>query len=319
MKIVVLDAHTLNPGDLSWAALERLAPCEIHPRTPPDRTLARAAGAQVVLTNKTRLARAEIEALPDLRYIGVLATGHDVVDVRAAAERSVVVTNVPAYGTASVAQMTFALLLELCHHVGAHAEAARAGRWTASGEFSHRERPLVELAGLTLGVVGLGAIGQAVARIGVAFGMDVIAASSKPSAPEGLAVAIAPLERVFERADVLTLHCPLTPATARMVDAGCLSRMKPGALLVNTARGGLIDEAALARALAAGRLAGAALDVLAVEPPPADHPLLSAPNCLVTPHIAWATRASRERLLQTAIDNVAAFLAGTPRNVISVR
>jgi glycerate dehydrogenase len=317
MKIVVLDAHTLNPGDLSWEALERLGPCEIHARTPPDRTRERAAGAQVVLTNKTRLAREEIEALPELRYVGVLATGHDVVDVRAAAERSVVVTNVPAYGTASVAQMTFALLLELCHHVGVHAEAARVGRWTASGEFSHRERPLVELAGLTLGVVGLGAIGQAVARIAVAFGMDVIASSSKPAAPEGLALEIAPLERVFERADVLTLHCPLAPATARMVDARRLSRMKPGALLVNTARGGLIDEAALAHALAQGRLAGAALDVLAVEPPPADHPLLHLPNCLVTPHIAWATRASRERLLQTAIDNVAAFLAGAPRNVVS--
>ncbi len=317
MKIVVLDAHTLD--DLSWAGLRQFGSCEIHPRTSPDQVVARAAGAAIVLTNKARLGRGEIAALPDLRYIGVLATGHDVVDVRAAAERGVTVTNVPAYGTPSVAQMTFALLLELCHHVGVHAQAARDGRWSASGEFSYRERPLIELAGCTLGIVGLGAIGRAVARIAAAFGMRVIAASSRPAAPAGLEVEIVPLDVVFAQADVVTLHCPLTPETARMVDAGRLASMKPTALLVNTARGGLVDEAALVAALSRGRLAGAALDVLAVEPPPADHPLLRAPNCLVTPHIAWATRAARERLLQAAIDNVAAFVAGTPLNVVDAQ
>jgi glycerate dehydrogenase len=319
MKIVVLDAQTLNPGDLSWAALQRLGACEIHARTPPEQMVARATGAPIVLTNKTQIARSQIEALPDLRYIGVLATGHDVVDTRAAADRGVVVSNVPAYGTASVAQMTFALLLELCNHVGAHSEAARAGRWSASGEFSYREQPLTELAGCTLGIVGLGAIGQAVARIGAAFGMRVLAASSKPAPPDGLALEIVPLGELFAQADALTLHCPLTPETARMVNAERLAWMKPTALLVNTARGGLIDEAALLAALSQRRLAGAALDVLAVEPPPADHPLLRAPNCLVTPHIAWATRASRQRLLQTAVDNVVSFLAGRPVNVVTSR
>jgi glycerate dehydrogenase len=317
MKIVVLDAHTLNPGDLSWAGLERLGECVIHDRTPAEAIIERARGAEIVLTNKTRLTRAELAALPVLRYVGVLATGYDVVDARAAAERGITVTNVPAYGTASVAQHTFALLLELAQHVGLHAEAARSGRWTASGEFAYWERPLLELSGLTLALVGLGAIGQAVARIGTAFGMRVIAASSKPAPPAGLELELVALRAAFERADVLSLHCPLTPDTRQLVNAERLAWMKPSALLINTARGGLIDEAALRTALEQDRLAGAALDVLSVEPPPRDHPLLAAPRCLVTPHQAWATRASRERLLDTAVGNVAAFLAGTPRNVVT--
>lgn len=317
MKIVVLDAHTLNPGDLSWDELAALAPCEVHARTPPDQILARAAGAEIVITNKTRLTRGEIFALPALRYIGVLATGHDVVDVRAAAERSVIVTNVPAYGTDSVAQMTFALLLELCNHVGQHAEAARAGRWHTSGEFAYWERPLLELSGMTLAVIGLGRIGQAVARIGAAFGMRVIAASARAGGADIDGVERVALDEAFARADVLSLHCPLTPETARVVSAERLSRMKPSALLINTARGGLIDEAALVRALESGKLAGAALDVLSVEPGPPEHPLMRAPNCLITPHIAWATRGARARLLDIAIGNVRAFLAGSPRNVVT--
>jgi glycerate dehydrogenase len=317
VKIVVLDAHTLNPGDLSWDELAALGSCEVHARTPPDQVRARAAGAEIVITNKTRLTRSEILALPALRYIGVLATGHDVVDVRAAAERSVIVTNVPAYGTDSVAQMTFALLLELSNHVGQHAEAARAGRWHASGEFAYWERSLLELSGMTLAVIGLGRIGQAVARIGAAFGMRVIAASARAGGAEIESVERVWLDEAFARADVLSLHCPLTPETARLAGAERLARMKPSALLINTARGGLIDEAALAHALASGKLAGAALDVLSVEPPPPDHPLLRAPNCLVTPHIAWATRAARARLLDIAVGNVRAFLAGSPRNVVT--
>ncbi|MFI5306209.1 MAG: D-2-hydroxyacid dehydrogenase [Polyangiales bacterium] len=317
MKIVVLDAHTLNPGDLSWAELTALGACEVHGRTEPDDVLARAADAEIVLTNKTRLRREQIAALPKLRYVGVLATGYDVVDIAAAAERGVVVTNVPSYGTASVAQMTFALLLELCNHVGLHAEAASMGRWSRAGEFSHRERPLVELDGLTLSIVGLGRIGRRVAEIGAAFGMHVLGVAGRSLPPADLALEACGLDAAFARADVLSLHCPLTAETARMVDARRLSSMKRNALLINTARGALIDEVALVSALQRDEIAGAALDVLAVEPPPADHPLLHAPRCLVTPHIAWATYASRARLLAAAVDNVRAFLAGAPRNVVS--
>jgi len=313
VRIVVLDAHTLNPGDLSWSELQALGPCTVHARSAPNQVIERSGDAEIVLTNKTRIGAAELSGMARLRYVGVLATGHDVVDVGAATARGVVVTNVPAYGTESVAQLSFALLLELCNHVGLHAQAAREGRWSASGEFSHRERSLLELAGRTLGIVGLGRIGSAVAAIAAAFGMDVIAVSSR-SAPVGSAVRVLPLEAVLERSDVLSLHCPLTPATARLIDAPRLARMRPHALLINTARGGLIDEAALLAALQTGRLGGAALDVLSSEPPPADHPLLHAPNCLVTPHIAWATHAARSRLLAIAVDNVRAFLAGRPQN-----
>jgi glycerate dehydrogenase len=316
MKIVVLDGHTLNPGDLSWDGLRAVGDCAVWDRTVASDVPERAAGAEVVLTNKTRLDGPTIAALPALRYIGVLATGYDVVDVRAARARGVVVTHVPSYGTESVAQATFALLLELTNHVGRHAAAAREGRWRASGDFALVERPLVELHGLVLGVVGLGRIGRAVCRIASGFGMRVIAFSPGPPAPEGPPVERVALDALFRRADIVSLHCPLTSATARLVDAARLGQMKPGALLINTARGGLIDEAAVAAALAEGRLGGVGLDVLSVEPPPDDHPLLHAPRCVVTPHNAWATRASRERLLETAIANVRAFLAGRPEHVI---
>ncbi|MDH5670510.1 MAG: D-2-hydroxyacid dehydrogenase [Myxococcales bacterium] len=316
-RIVVLDAHTLNPGDLSWQGLAALGDTTIHDRSAPEQVLERAAGASVVLTNKTPLKGELLSALSALRYVGVLATGHDVVDAAAAAEGGIVVCNVPAYSTASVAQHTFALLLELTNHAALHGEAASAGRWTASGEFSLYERPMLELAGLRLGLVGLGRIGQAVARLGQAFGMELLAHSSKLSAPGGLPIALVSLEQLFAESDVLSLHCPLTAATAGLVNAERLASMKPTALLINTARGGLVDSAALARALLAGQLAGAALDVLEQEPPPRDHPLLTSPRCLVTPHIGWATRAARGRLLQVAVDNVRAFLAGAPQNVVA--
>jgi len=317
-SIVVLDAHALNPGDLSWAPLMALGACQIYPRTPAELVVSRAADAMIALTNKTRLGETELDALPKLRYVGVLATGYDVIDARAAAARGIVVANVPAYSTDSVAQMTFALLLELCQRAGAHAQAARDGRWQRSGEFAYWEHPLRELAGSTLGIVGLGRIGQAVARIGLAFGMRVIAAASEraPSQAGVTGVERVSLAALFAQADVVTLHCPLTTATSHLVDAERLASMKSSAFLINTARGGLIDEAALAHALASDVIAGAALDVLSVEPPALDHVLLRAPNCIVTPHIAWATRAARERLLQIAIDNVRAFLAGTPQNVV---
>ena len=318
MRIVVLDGHTLDPGDLGWDGLSRLGDLTVHARTDPAEIAARAAGAEVVLTNKTRLGSAQLAALPDLRYVGVLATGYDVVDVAAASKQGVTVTNVPAYGTESVAQATFALLLELANHVGLHAEAARDGRWSQSPDFSYRERPMRELAGSTLGIVGYGRIGQAVARIARAFGMHVLATPSRsaPSGAGGSDVEVVPLDALLARADVVSLHCPLTPETTRLIDAPRLALMKTDALLLNTARGGLIDEPALRAALEQGALGGAGLDVLSVEPPPGDHVLLSAPRCLITPHLAWATLQSRRRLLDAAVDNVRAFLAGQPRNVV---
>lgn len=317
MKIVVLDGHTLNPGDLSWDELRALGECEIHPRTPPELVAARAAGAEVVLTNKVALDAATLAALPELRYIGVLATGYNVVDAAAARARGVTVTNVPGYSTKSVAQLTFALLLELTHHAGHHAATVRAGRWAASADFCYWDFPLRELDGLTFGVVGFGAIGREVAGIAAAFGMRVLAHSRRRPEPLPPGVEFVALDDLFARADVVSLHCPLTPETRHLVNAERLARMKPGAFLLNTGRGPLVDEAALAAALNGGRLAGAGLDVLSAEPPPADHPLLTARNCLITPHLAWASGAARRRLLREVAANLRAFLSGSPRNVVN--
>ena len=255
-----------------------------------------------------------IEALPELRYIGVTATGYNIVDVDAARGKGVVVTNVPEYGTESVAQAAFALLLELTNRAGLHGERVREGAWTMGPDFCAPQAPLVELAGLTMGIVGYGAIGKAVARRARAFGMEVIACTEPPQEAED--VRFVDLDTLFREADVVSLHCPLTPETEGLVSAARLARMKPTAFLVNTARGPLIDENALADALNEGRIAGAALDVLSVEPPPKDNPLLSAKNCLVTPHVAWATRASRERLMNAAVENLQAYLRGEPANVV---
>ncbi len=317
MRIVVLDGYTLNPGDLDWGALKSLGACEIHDRTPPAQVLPRAADAEIVLTNKTVLSRDLICALPKLRYIGVLATGTNIVDLATARERGIPVTNVPAYATTSVAQLTFALLLELTLHVGHHAKTVREGRWARSEDFCYWDRPLVELAGLTLGIVGFGSIGQAVARIAQAFGMTVLAHTWPLPQPPPPDVALLDLETIFRRSDVVSLHCPLTPDTHHLVNAERLSWMKPTAFLLNTGRGPLVDEPALAAALNSGRIAGAGLDVLSVEPPPADNPLLRTKNCLITPHIAWATAAARERLMTVAVENVRAFLAGRPQNVVN--
>jgi glycerate dehydrogenase len=315
-RIVVLDGFTLNPGDLSWSGLAALGELTVHDRTPPQEIVARAIGASIGLTNKTVLDASVIGALPELRYIGVLATGHNVVDIAAATTRGIAVTNVPGYGTPSVAQHTFALLLELCQHVGHHASTTRQGRWSGSEDFCYWDFPLVELAGLTLGVVGYGAIGRAVARIGRAFGMDIIAHTEPPCAPEQ-GVEFVAMDDLFRRADVVTLHCPLTEATRGLVNTRRLALMKPTAFLINTSRGPLVAEQDLAEALNAGRITGAGLDVLVVEPPPPDNPLLAAKNCLVTPHIAWASRAARQRLMDIAVANVRAFLAGQPQNVVN--
>ena len=311
-NIVVLDGHTLNPGDLDWSGLAELGALTVHERTPGDAVAARAADAEIVLTNKTPVNAAAIALLPRLRYLGVLATGTNVVDVAAAAARGIVVANVPGYSTAAVAQLVFALTLELAHRTAHHAQTVRDGRWSACADFCYWDFPLVELAGRTLGIVGFGAIGQAVARIGQAFGMRVIAGTRTPRECAG--VEFLALDAVFREADVLTLHCPLTPETRGLVNAARLAQMKRGAFLINTGRGPLIVERDLAEALEAGRIAGAGLDVLSAEPPAADNPLLAARNCFITPHIAWATRAARERLMREVVENVRAFLAGQPRN-----
>ncbi len=316
MNIVVLDGYTLNPGDLSWDELKALGPCEIFDRTPPGEVAARAANAEIVITNKSILHRAQIKAMPMLKYIGVTATGYNVVDIEAAKERGIVVSNVPLYGTRSVAQHTFALLLELTQHVGHHAQTVRDGRWVRSVDWCYWDKPLIELDGLTMGIVGYGRIGQATARLAEAFGMKVIttpSSSGKPREPQVKAVS---LDQLFRESDVVSLHCPLTPETKHLVNAPRLSLMKPTAFLLNTSRGPLIDEAALAEALNSGRIAAAALDVLSAEPPPADNPLLTAKNCLITPHNAWAMRAARARLMKTSVENVRAFLAGQPQNVV---
>jgi glycerate dehydrogenase len=289
--------------------------CAIYDRTPVPDIVARASDADVVLTNKCPLDAATIGQLPALRYIGVLATGCNVVDAVAAAARRIPVTNVPGYGTASVAQHVFALLLELTQRTGHHAATVHGGRWSASADFCYWDFPLVELAGRTLGVVGYGEIGRAVAAIGRAFGMDVIVATRTSRTADG--VRFVGLDELFATADVVTLHCPLTPETQGMVNAARIAQMKPGAFLINTGRGPLVVEQDLADALNAGRIAGAGLDVLSAEPPPRSNPLLTAKHCLITPHLAWATHAARSRLMDTVLANLRAFVAGRLQNVVN--
>jgi glycerate dehydrogenase len=316
MKIVLLDAHTANPGDVSWSALEAIAPCEIHERTPVAETVARCQDAEIVITNKAVLNREILEALPKLRYIGVTATGYNIVDIAAANERGVVVTNVPGYSSPAVAQLVFALLLELTNHAGHHAQTVRDGRWTACPDFCYWDYPIIELAGRTLGIIGYGDIGSAVGRIGTAFGMKVLASKREWKTPPPAGVQAASIEDIFAQSDVVTLHCPLTDATKHVVNAQSLASMKSGAFLINTGRGPLVDEAALAAALNEGRIAAAGLDVLSVEPPKTGNPLIGAKNCLITPHIGWASREARERLIAQTAANLQAFLDGRPINLV---
>ena len=317
MNVTVLDGYTTNPGDLSWDPLIALGACTIHDRTAARLTLRRARGAEILLTNKTVLSGPTLEQLPELRYIGVLATGYNVVDIVTARKRGVPVTNVPDYGTPAVAQMVFAHLLNLTQHVAHHAQTVRGGRWTACRDFCYWDFPLVELSGLTMGIVGLGRIGTAVAQIARAYGMRVIAHDPSRSAAFPSGIGKVALEPLFHESDVVTLHCPLTDENERFVGSRLLGLMKPSAVLLNTGRGPLIDEQALADALDRGVIAGAGLDVLSVEPPAAANPLLKAKNCHITPHIAWATRAARKRLLDIAVGNAEAFLRGEPRNVVN--
>ena len=316
--IVILDGHTANPGDLSWTEIEAIGSCVVHPRTADADIVARARDADIILTNKTVLSREVIGALPRLKCIGVLATGYNVVDVEAAKERGIPVCNVPEYSTPNVAQAVFALLLELTNHTGHHAQTVRAGRWAASEDFSYWDGELVELAGLTLGLVGYGRIGRAVAAAGRAFGMKVIAhRRSVASGAHGEDATIVDLATLFRESDVVSLHCPLTPETRELVNGTTIGLMKPTALLINTARGPLVNEADLAAALNEGRIAGAGLDVLSVEPPAASNPLLTARNCIITPHIAWATRNARRRLIDVTAANLRAFVAGRPQHVVN--
>ncbi|MEW6270463.1 MAG: D-2-hydroxyacid dehydrogenase [Thermodesulfobacteriota bacterium] len=321
MRIVVLDGYTLNPGDNPWDELAALGDLEVHDRSAPDEVVQRARGAAIVLTNKTVLDRTTLARLPELRFVAVLATGYNVVDVEAARERGIRVANVPEYGTDSVAQHTLALLLELTQRVGEHDAAVRAGEWQASPDFCFWHRPPLELAGLTCGIVGFGRIGRRVGELVHALGMRVVA-SVRPggaprTAPPYEPFAWLSLGELCAEADVVTLHCPLTADNARFVDDALLSRMKRSALLINTARGGLVDEPALARALRAGTIAGAALDVVSEEPIRPDSPLLDAPNLTLTPHLAWASLAARRRLMATTVANVRAFLAGAPINLVA--
>lgn len=315
-SIVVVDGYTLNPGDLDWRRLEQLGSCAIYDRSSSEEVVERIASADIVLVNKAPLWRESMVDKPRLKYIGVTATGYNIVDIEAAREFGILVTNVPSYGTASVAQMVFAHLLNLTQHVANHAQAVRAGRWASSPDFCFWDYPLLELDGMTMGIVGFGRIGQATAKLAQAFQMKVLA-HDRRSIDEGNGVRAASLETVFRESDVVSLHCPLTPQTEHLVDRSRLALMKPTAFLINTSRGALVDERALAEALNSGRLAGAGLDVLDTEPPRADNPLVNAKHCYITPHIAWATRSSRQRLLDMAIDNVAAFLRGQSQNVVN--
>lgn len=317
MKIVVLDGATLNPGDLSWAPVEALGSLKVFERTTLEQIVPRAQHAEVVLTNKTPLNRETIRHLTALKYIGVLATGYNVVNVEAARKRGVVVTNVPGYGTESVAQHTIALLLELATQTGHHTHTVRQGRWSKSPDFCYWLHPMLELAGLTMGLIGYGRIGQSVARIARGFGMSVLVNTAHPpkEMPEG--VRCVSMEELWPACDVVSLHCPLTALTERIINEASLARMKKGAILLNTSRGGLVDEDALAAALRSGHLRGAGLDVLNEEPPDPKNPLLRLRNCLVTPHLAWGTLAARQRLMDEVVANLQAFLAGQPRNALT--
>lgn len=317
MKIVVLDGYTLNPGDLSWEALEALGDCTVYDRSAPEEVIPLAIKAEIILTNKTVLSAETINSLPKLQYIGVLATGYNVVDVEAAGKKGIPVSNVPTYGTESVAQMVFAHLLNLTQNVGHHAQTVKDGRWNKCPDFCYWDTPLIELQSLAMGIIGFGRIGQATARLAQAFGMKVIAydINSPSEIPEGCDMV--GLDDIFRKADVISLHCPLTLDTENLINSERLVLMKPTAFLINTSRGPLVDEQALADALNNEKIAGAGLDVLSIEPVTEDNPLITAKNCYITPHIAWATQAARKRLLQVAVENVAAFIAGKPQNVVN--
>lgn len=317
MKIVILDGYTLNPGDLDWAPIQALGEVTIYDRSTPEEVLDRGQGARFLLTNKVPLSREMMVQMPNLKYIGVMATGYNHIDLEAASELGITVTNVAGYSTNAVAQHTFALLLSLLNRVETHSELVHDGRWAASKDFTFRETPLLELAGKTLGLVGVGGIGQKVAEIGKAFGMEVIAYRRNPHKTTDDFIQMVSLDDVFGASDVVSLHLPLSAETDQMVNARLLGLMKPTAYLINTARGGLIQEDALADALERGQIAGAGLDVLSTEPPAEDHPLIGARNCVITPHIAWSLKEARTRLVDLIAENILAYRRGEPLNKVN--
>ena len=316
MDIVILDGYAENPGDLSWDVIGRQGNLTVYDRSAPEEVIPRIGGAEIVFTNKTPLTREIFDACPAIRYVGVLATGYNVVDLEGAAAHGVTVTNIPSYGTQAVAQYVFALLLELCHHVGHHSQSVHAGRWSQAPDFCYWDYPLLDLEGAALGIVGYGNIGRAVAARARAFGMQVQAYSPRRPIPPQDGVRPASLDQVLETSDVISLHCPLNRDSQGLICKKTLDRMKRGVLLINTARGPLIVEEDLRAALDAGQVGGAAVDVLCQEPPRQGSPLIGAPNCIITPHIAWAARAPRVRLMEIAGENLAAWLRGEPQNVV---
>lgn len=317
MKIVILDGYTLNPGDLSWSGFEALGTLKVHDRTAPADIVGRIGDAEVVIVNKVPITGATLDACPSVRYVGVLATGYNIIDTAACAKKGIPVTNIPTYGTIAVAQMATALLLELCHHVGEHSDSVRAGEWQTSPDFCYWKHPLVELSGKTMGIIGFGRIGQATGRIAQALGMKVLAHDDfRVPALESETCRYADLDSLLAESDVISLHCPLLPSTKGIVNAASIAKMKTGVFIVNTSRGPLIVEQDLADALARGKVGGAAVDVVSSEPIAADNPLLKAKNCIITPHIAWAPRESRQRLMDIAVANLAGFIAGKPANLV---
>lgn len=318
MNIVVLDGYTLNPGDLSWDGLKTLGDVVVYDRTPAELTVERIADAEIVITNKTAIDTNVLEACPAIRYIGVLATGYNVVDVEAARAKGIPVSNIPTYGTAAVGQFAIALLLEICHHIGAHGQSVAAGDWAQKPDFCYWNHPLIELDGKTMGIIGFGRIGQQTARIAHALGMKIIAHDNNHNkALESETLRYASLDELFANADVISLHCPLFDATKGIINKATIARMKDGVIILNTSRGPLVVEEDLAEALKSGKVYAAGLDVVSAEPIKADNPLLKAKNCIITPHIAWAPIEARSRLLSIAVENLRSFLAGQPVNIVN--
>lgn len=318
MKIVILDGYTENPGDLSWEGIEKFGDLTVYDRTPEDKVIERISGAEIVFTNKTPVSKAAIESNPKLQFIGVLATGYNIVNVAAAKEAGVVVSNIPTYGTDAVAQYAMALLLEMCHHVGEHSDCVKAGEWTNNKDWCFWNHPLIELAGKTLGVIGFGRIGQRTAEIAMAFGMNILAYDEyQNKALESDRCRYVSLDELLANSDAISLHCPLFPSTEGIINKDTIAKMKYGVMIINTSRGPLIVEADLRDALNSGKVAGAAVDVVSTEPIKMDNPLLQAKNMIITPHIAWAPKESRKRLMDIAVENLQAFVNGSPENVVN--
>ncbi|AKJ41099.1 D-2-hydroxyacid dehydrogenase [Pragia fontium] len=318
MKIIILDGHTLNPGDISWHDIEQLGQVTVYERTPEELIVERIGDAEIVLTNKTPLNAQTLAHCPNLKFIGVLATGYNVVDIQAARQRNIIVSNVPSYSTMSVAQLSTALLLELCHHVGEHSSDVRSGGWTKSIDFSYWHSPLIELMGKKLGLIGYGRIGSAFAKVALALGMEILVYTpSQNKSIEQPNIRVVSLDQLLAESDVISLHCPLTDQNTGIINQSSIAKMKTGVMLINTSRGGLIVEQDLADALNSGKVAGAGLDVLSIEPPSKDNPLLNARHCIITPHIAWAPKEARLRMMDITVNNLKCYIAGKPQNVVN--